>query len=291
VLSRASGLAPVAVAGGAHRGGRFELAVASAQVKSALLLAALTAQGSVTVREPVLSRDHTERLLRAMGAHVAAGPEGVAVEPGPINNIAIRVPGDPSSAAFWCAAAALSDARSVTIRHMLFNPARTGFFRLLEAMGCQVSWDQEGIVPEPYGAVTVRGGALSPFKLDAEDIPAMVDEVPLAALLATQAGGISEIRGAHELRIKECDRIRVTTEILGAMGASIQEVSDGWIIAGPTALKGAVANAHGDHRMAMLAAIAASIATGPSAISDGDSVAISYPQFFDTYAGLARLAG
>lgn len=291
VMSRAGQLAPLAVVGGPHSGGCFDLAIASAQVKSALLLAGLTAQDEVAVKEPAPSRDHTERLLAAMGAAVTTSVQGVAVSPGPIDNIAVRVPGDPSSAAFWCAAAALAAGRTVSVKNMLFNPARTGFFRLLETMGCQVVWHQSGTRPEPFGGVTVRGGGLTPFALTAADIPAMVDEVPLAALLATQADGVSVIQGAAELRVKECDRIRVTAEILTALGAAIEETPDGWIIQGPTPLSGAALDAHEDHRMAMLATVASTIASGSCRLSGAETVAVSYPGFFQQYRDLMRTAG
>lgn len=290
ICSRRGGLAPLAVQGGAHRGGQFALPVASAQVKSALLLAGLSADGVVTVREPILSRDHTERMIAAMGGTVAVGPEGVSVTPSALTNIEVEVPGDPSSAAFWCAIAALAPERAVTVRNMLFNPTRTGFFRVLENMGCPVSQETAGTIPEPFGAVTVASGRLSALRLDASDIPAMVDEVPLAALLATQAEGTTVITGAQELRVKESDRIHVTAEILQTMGAQIVEQADGWIIQGPTELHGGAVDARGDHRMAMLAAVAATAARGPVYLSGDDSVAISYPGFFSQYETLARTA-
>lgn len=287
VQSRRGGLAPLVVYGGAHAGGSVTLPVASAQVKSAVLLAGLSASGPVTVREPVPSRDHTERLLSAMGARLVYQADGaVTVEPGTLAGLSFPIAGDPSSAAFWAALAALQEGRRVVLPGVLFNPTRTGFFRVLEHMGAGVEWDIAGRVPEPWGSISVKGAPLQAIQVEADAVPAMVDEIPLVALLATKAHGISHIRGAAELRVKESDRIRVTTLILRQMGAHIEEQQDGWIIEGPTRLTGATVDACGDHRMAMLAAVAASIAEGPVDLSGEESVAISYPTFFADYHAL-----
>lgn len=287
ILARSQGRAPLAIQGGDHSGGQFALPVASAQVKSALLLSGITANEPVTVREPALSRDHTERLLTAMGARVTADSKtGVTVEPGPIHGLTLKVPGDPSAAAFWGALAALDPSRRVNIPSMLFNATRTGFFRMMERMGVGITWAQKGETPEPWGSVQVFGQTLSPVTLTKDDVPSMVDEVPLLALLATQASGTSVIRGARELRVKESDRIVVTATILRSMGARVDVHEDGWTIYGPTRLHGASLDAAGDHRMAMLAAVAATIAEGHTILQGGQSVAISYPEFFSQYQAL-----
>ena len=290
IVSRRGGYAPLAIQGGRHRGGRFALPVASAQVKSALLLAGLTADDPVEVEEPVKSRDHTEHLLQAMGGRIRIDGQRVRLEPGRLHGLSFTVPGDPSSAAFWAALAALSSDRKVTIPSILFNSTRTGFLGLLARAGAEVTWHQEGTDPEPWGWVSVAGRMLTPVALQASDVPAMVDEVPLVALIATQARGTSVIQGAGELRLKESDRIRVTADILSAMGADIQEREDGWVIEGPTQLSGADIDAKGDHRMAMLAAIAATVADGVTRIHGEESVAISYPDFFAQYRRLQRIA-
>ncbi len=290
VLTRAGGLPPLAIQGGPHGGGRVTLAVSSAQVKSALLLAGLTAEEAVTVAEPLPSRDHSERLLQAMGARLHGKAPLVTIDPGKLAGIALTIPGDPSSAAFWCALSAILPGRRIIIPSLLFNPTRVGFFRALERMGAQLDWHDEGSLPEAWGSLTVAGASLGPIRLKASDIPAMVDEVPLLALLATQALGTSVIEGAQELRVKECDRISVTTQILRAMGAEVEERSDGWVVNGPVKLRGAQVDAQGDHRMAMLAAVAATVAEGSTYLQGEDSVAVSYPRFFRQYEALARIA-
>jgi 3-phosphoshikimate 1-carboxyvinyltransferase len=289
IWTKSDGRAPIAVLGGGHHGGRVALQVASAQVKSALLLAGVTAEEAVSVVEPQATRDHTERLIAAMGGSVAVQGRTITVMPSDLRGLSFQVPGDPSSAAFWFALAALQTGRRVAVRSLLFNPTRVGFLRVLEAMECRVEWSETGRVPEPYGAVAVSGLPRRPVAVSAEEVPSMVDEVPLVALLATQAPGRSVISGAEELRVKESDRIHVTATILEAMGAQIEERSDGWVIEGPTPLKGADVDAAGDHRMAMLTAIAATIAEGPTRIRGEESVAISYPAFFEGYQRIARI--
>ncbi|PSR20386.1 MAG: 3-phosphoshikimate 1-carboxyvinyltransferase [Sulfobacillus acidophilus] len=286
VLSRGGGYAPLALRGGRHRGGQFVLPVASAQVKSALLLAGLSADEAVSVQEPTRSRDHTERMLKVMGASVNVAGLRTTVQPGRLNAIGFDVPGDPSAAAFWCALAAVAPDRVVTVPNLLFNPTRTGFFRVLQRMGSRLKWEEAGQVPEPWGTLTVSGMVQQAIVVEAAEIPAMVDEVPLLALLATQCEGTSVIGGAGELRVKESDRIRVTTEILRTMGAKIEEQPDGWVIEGPTPLHGAAVDGRGDHRMAMLAAVAATVARGHTQLTGEDSVRISYPRFFEQYWAL-----
>jgi 3-phosphoshikimate 1-carboxyvinyltransferase len=286
VLSRQSGLAPLAIAGGQHRGGTFTLPVASAQVKSSLLLAGLTAEEPVRVIEPALSRDHTERLIGAMGGRIERQGLSVTLTPGRLDAMAFRVPGDPSSGAFWAALAAISENRQIVVESMLFNPTRTGFYRLLAQMGAHVQWETVSDMPEPWGHVTVRGKVHHAVTVEGEDIPQMIDEVPLVALLATQCAGPTIVRGAEELRVKESDRIRVTGEILRAMGAQVEELPDGWIVEGPTRLHGAEVDAQGDHRMAMLAAVAATIADGVVRLRGEDAVSISYPEFFGQYGAM-----
>ncbi len=286
VFSRSGGLAPVAIQGGPHRGGEVTLAIASAQVKSALLLAGLSAQEPVTVTEPVLSRDHTDRLLRAMGARVESAGLSVRVYPGALQPAIVDVPGDPSSAAFWAALAALLPGSAITVPSVLLNPTRAGFFDVLERMGVSVRRAVRAAEPELVGDLSIRGSPIAPVSVEEADIPKMIDEVPLVALLATQAPGTSTIRGAKELRVKESDRIHVTANILTAMGARVQELEDGWIIDGPTPLCGARLHAQGDHRMAMLAAVAAAAAQGDSELEGAQVVQISYPQFFAQYQAL-----
>jgi 3-phosphoshikimate 1-carboxyvinyltransferase len=286
IWSRRGGYAPLAIRGGRHGGGQFVLPVASAQVKSSLLLAGLSADEKVCVEEPAQSRDHTERMLKAMGGTIEVQGMRSTVQPSELKAINFKVAGDPSAAAFWCALAALAPDRRMTVPNLLFNPTRTGFFYALQRMGSILKWREIGQVPEPWGSLTVSGMVRQSIVVQAQEIPAMVDEVPLLALLATQCEGTTVIGGAGELRVKESDRITVTAEILQAMGAHVEERPDGWLIEGPTPLHGARVDARGDHRMAMLAAIAATVAQGPVQLIGEDSVRISYPRFFEQYWSL-----
>ena len=292
VWTRRGGLAPVAVRGRPLTGGTVALAVASAQVKSALLLAALSARGPVTVEEPMSTRDHTERMLTAMGARidsvVAGRARRITIEPHPeaLRMVDVRVPGDPSSAAFWATLAALRPEGKVVLEGVSLNPERLGFYHLLASMGAGVGYLERGLDPEPWGDITVQGRALTAVSVEADQVPAMIDELPLVALLSTQADGESVVRGAEELRVKESDRIRATVEGLSRMGAAILETDDGFRIQGPCRLRGAVVDAHGDHRIAMMLAIASTVAESGTELLGEASVAISYPEFF---AALSRV--
>lgn len=289
IQSRDGGFAPLVIRGGQHGGGVYEMPVASAQVKSALLLAGLTAQDATTVVEPVATRDHTEKLIAAMGGQILRSADKSTVYPSALHGIDFRVPGDPSSAAFWATLAALHPGSRMVLPNTLFNPTRVGFFHALQRMGAKVGWSPTGTVPEQYGTIVVEAGPLQGVTIAADEVPAMVDELPLLALLATQANGRTVIAGAQELRVKESDRIAVTTTILQAMGAPVEEQPDGWVIDGPVALSGARIDAVGDHRMAMLTAIAATVAyTGDTQLVGEDSVTISYPDFFSTYFEVVR---
>jgi 3-phosphoshikimate 1-carboxyvinyltransferase len=266
------------------------LAVASAQVKSALLLAGLSASGPTTVVEPLATRDHTERLLRAMGTDVATTADGVVIRPShqPLRPIDLSVPGDFSSSAFWMAAAALRPGWSVTIREVGLNPSRTAFLRLVQSMGAEilVSVDESGI--EPLGSVTVTGRPLRAITIGAAHVAAAIDEIPALLTVATQAEGTTVIEGAAELRVKESDRLATMSEGLRRMGAIVDERADGVSIHGQASLHGATVESHGDHRIAMALAVAGLVTSGPTTIEDADCVAVSYPDFF---ADLQELTG
>lgn len=286
VLARGAGFAPLVVRGGPHPGGRVRMTVASAQVKSALLLAGLSAGGPVAVVQDVPTRDHTERLLAAMGAVIRQrGPE-IVVEPGPVRPLVLDVPGDPSSGAPWAALAALLPGSRLTLAGVSLNPGRIGFYQALKRMGADVRFRETQTTPEPVGDIEVRPGVLTATSIAAEEVPGLIDELPLVALVATRARGTTVIAGAAELRVKESDRIRATAEGLAAMGAAIEEKPDGFVIEGPAALRGAAVDAFGDHRIAMMLAVAAAVAEGPIVLHGAESVAISYPAFFEQYARL-----
>ena len=276
------GRAPLTVTGARLQGRRHVLAVASAQVKSALLLAGLSASGPTTVVEPMPTRDHTERLLRAMGTDVAATVDGVVIRPShqPLRPIDLLVPGDFSSAAFWMAAAALRPGWSVTIRGVGLNPSRTAFLRLLQSMGTEIRVDADESGIEPAGSVTVTGRPLRAITIGAADVAAAIDEIPALLSVATQAAGTTVIEGAAELRVKESDRLATMAEGLHRMGAVIDERADGVSIQGGASLHSATVESQGDHRIAMALAVAGLVASGPTTIEDADCVAVSYPDFF-----------
>ena len=271
-------------------GGTVTLAVASAQLKSALLLAGVCGAAPVTVVEPAPSRDHTERMLRMCGVTVTVDGLRVAVEPGELRPFGMRVPGDLSSAAFLLALAAAREGWEVRCPQVTLNPGRTGILEVLRAMGAEVTVEEGEAAGgvEPVGLVSVRGAALRGVELGGNLIPRCIDELPVLAVLATQAEGTTVIQDAAELRVKESDRIASLAGGLGAMGAVVEETPDGIVIEGPTALRGARLSAGLDHRLAMAWAVAGCLAEGPTVIDGADAVAVSYPSFF---ADLARLTG
>ena len=276
------GRAPVFVMGTSLQGRRHALPIVSAQVKSALLLAGLSASGPTTVVEPAPTRDHTERLLRAMGTDVDATADGVVIRPShqPLRPVELAIPGDFSSAAFWMAAAALRPGWSVIVGDVGLNPTRTAFLTLLRSMGADVKVEGASGDIEPRGMVTVTGQHLAAIALGAAEVAAGIDEIPALLVLATQAEGVTTIDGAGELRVKESDRIAAMADGLRRMGAIVEERSAGVSVKGPSALHGATVDSHGDHRVAMALAVAALVASGPTTIEDADCVAVSYPNFF-----------
>ena len=262
--------------------------VPSAQVKSAILLAALAATGTTTVRESVPTRDHTERMLRARGVPVrstADGAGGAIVElDGPVQ-VAPKsgaIPGDPSAAAFWLVAAAIHPDSELNLRAVGVNPTRRAVIDALRGMGASIEerGEPDDGVGEPIADLRVASSGLRAIELTPAETASAIDEVPVLCLAATQARGRSVIRGAGELRHKESDRIAGIVEGLGALGARISVDGDDIVIDGPVALRGAAVDSLGDHRLAMTFAIAGLIARGPTTIDGGDSVSISYPTFF-----------
>jgi 3-phosphoshikimate 1-carboxyvinyltransferase len=282
------GHAPLIVTGARLQGRHHVLPGASAQVKSAILLAGLKASGPTTVVEPLGTRDHTERLLTAMGAEILTSGTTVELRPShrPLSAIDLIVPGDFSSAAFWFAAAAIRPGWSVTVRGVGLNPTRTAFLGILQRMGAEVSIDAATHDIEPMGSVTVTGQPLAGIELSAEDVAAAIDEIPALLVAATQANGPTHIIGASELRVKESDRISAMAEGLRRLGVSLEEQPDGISIYGPAALRGATVDSKGDHRIAMALAIAGLVASGPTTIEDAGAAAVSYPEFFNQLRGI-----
>lgn len=283
--------APIAVRGATLRGGEYRLPVASAQVKSALLLAALSGEGPLALTGRIDSRDHTERMLTAMGIDLQSRPEQITLHP-PVHPVfpyplSLRVPGDPSSAAFWWVAAAIHPDAEITTYGVCLNPSRTGALDVLRAMGADISVANERTEgAEPVGDVTVRSSALRGTTIGGAIIPRLIDEIPVLALAAACATGDTLIRDAQELRAKETDRIATVAEGLNAMGAEVEPTGDGMSIAGAggPALRGAALATHGDHRLAMAWAVAALVAAGTTTIDDPDCASVSYPGFWDVLA-------
>ena len=274
--------APIVVHGGGLRAARYDLPLASAQVKSALLLAALGAEGETVVGGELGGRDHTERLLRHFGVDLKLNG-ALRLRGGQTLRAAdLRVPGDPSSAAFWLAAATIVRGGSVQLHDIGINPTRMGFVRVLNRMGARITVTRSHSECEPIGGLFAEHAALQATTIGADEVPALIDELPLIAVLATYAHGVTEVRGARELRVKESDRIEAIATNLQAMGAHVEVLDDGFRIAGPQLLHGAEIDSFGDHRIAMACAIAALGAASPTTIRDAGCVAISYPDFFAT---------
>jgi len=283
--------APLAVHGQALHGATIRTPVASAQVKSAILLAALSASGPTTVIEPVQSRDHSERMLRAFGADLSIGGPGnteVAVRPGPaLKGQTVIVPGDISSAAFWLVAGAITPGAELIVENVGLNPSRTGILEVLEQMGAPITvLNARDVAGEPVGDLQVSHGPLQPFEIGAEIMPRLVDEIPVLAVAACCASGVSRITGAEELRVKETDRLAVMARQLRAMGARVEEFDDGMSIEGPVQLHGAAVDSETDHRVAMSLAVASLVATGTTTLARHEAAAVSYPGFWDDLARL-----
>ncbi len=260
----------------------YKTPVASAQIKSCVLLAGLRARGTTTVSEPARSRDHTERMLTAAGVPVQQGLRGISVTGGTQpNGFEMTVPGDISSAAFFMVAAALLPESEVVIREVGANPLRTGILEVFADAGVPFALDNERQeLGEPVKDVRVTTAeALRSFRIEGDIVPRLIDEIPILAVLATQCEGTTEIHDAKELRVKESDRIELIANGLRSMGADIETFEDGMAIKGPTKLQGATIEAHGDHRIAMSFAVAGLIAKGKTVIEGAETINTSFPNF------------
>ncbi len=289
-------LPPLALQGRPLEGRCHRPSVSSAQVKSALLLAGLTAEGETRVIQPEASRDHTERMLRFMGAEVnLRGPADVAVVglKAPLEPLRMSVPGDISSAAFVMAGALLVPGSRITLRGVGLNPGRTGILEVLREAGARLEVrlreDQAG---ELAGDVTVEHSDLSGFQIGPGQVPSLIDEIPVLALLAAQSRGRTEIRGAEELRVKESDRLAEVARGLSALGAQVRELPDGLIIQGVSRFQNPEAlTAGGDHRLALTWALASLVVPGPMEVYGAGVGAVSYPSFFSDMEALAGVTG
>jgi len=289
VLGREGGLRPpLALQGGNLRGIDYTLPVASAQVKSALLLAGLYADGPTTLREPGPARDHTERMLIAMEGRLQIADGRLRIDPGEqLQALDVTMPGDFSSAAFLIVAATLVSGSEITIEGVGVNHTRTGLLDVLWAMGADVTLhDERTVSGEPVADLTARASELCGVKVSGALVVRAIDEFPILAVAATQAQGETVVRDAAELRMKETDRVTTTVQELHRLGAEIAPRPDGFLVHGPTPLRGAAVHSHGDHRLAMALAVAGLVASGETLVQDVGCIADSFPGFEATLAHL-----
>jgi 3-phosphoshikimate 1-carboxyvinyltransferase len=283
-------LPPLSIKGGNLKGIRYQSPVASAQVKSAILLAGMYAGGDTIVEEPHRSRDHTERILSSMGAQLKVDGMTISLVNGhELSPFEMTIPGDFSSAAFFMIAAAIMDGSELFIKNVGVNPTRRGLLKIMQRMGADIQLANEREVSgEPVANLLCRfREGLKAIDIGTEDIPSMIDEFPIVTVLATQAEGTTTIRGAEELRVKESDRIAAMATELKKMGVEVEEYPDGLSIEGNVKLRGAALESHGDHRVAMALSIASLIAEGDTAISGVSAVDISFPGFFSLLRSLS----
>ena len=282
--------APLSIIGSDLNPISYTLPVASAQVKSALLLAGLYTTGETVVREPAPTRDHTERMLRAMGKGVESSDGHITISGGgKLSSFDLEVPGDISSAAFFLVAGLICPDSQVTIQGVGINPTRTGILDVLKAMGGDISVTNERTEgAEPVADLLVESSELRGIDIHGEMIPRVIDELPVLAVAATQAKGKTVVRNAKELRVKETDRIRATVEELSKLGAKIREHDDGFSVEGPTELRGAKCHSHGDHRIAMALVVAGLIADNETSIEDTDCIDVSFPGFYQVVKKVCR---
>jgi 3-phosphoshikimate 1-carboxyvinyltransferase len=273
---------PLSIQGGEVKGIRYELPVASAQVKSSLLFAGLQASGETILIEPAKTRDHTERMIRQFGGEVVSEGREVRLQGGQkLKAAKVHVPGDISSAAFFLSAGAIIPGSEIVLRNVGLNPTRTGIIEVLQNMGADMT-----IIPynngsaEPAGDITIRFSQLKGTVIEGDIIPRLIDEIPIIALLATQAEGQTVIKDAEELKVKETNRIDTVVNELKKLGADIEATADGMVINGKTPLKGGYVSSHGDHRIGMMLAIGAAICRGEVSLSGAEAISVSYPAFF-----------
>ena len=276
--------APLSVRGNKLNPLHYTLPVASAQVKTALLLAGLYITGGTIIKEPLPTRDHTEKMLEIMQADLKISPSEIKVMGGKeLRGTDIFIPGDISSAAYFIAAASILKDSQITIRQVGVNPTRTGIIEILKKMGTKIETLNYQIKSnEPQADLKIEYSKLKGVEIKKENVPFLIDELPLIAVVATQAQGKTVVSGARELRVKETDRIKAMVSELKKMGADIKEKEDGFIVNGPTGLQGAVCESYNDHRIAMSLAVAALLAEGKTIIKNSECIDISFPGFGKT---------
>ena len=282
-------LAPLTFRGGSLHGIEYRMPVASAQVKSALLLAGLFADGETTLEQPAVSRDHTELMFRSMGVEVIEDGLTVRVRPGRLSAMDVTVPADISSAAYWLVAGVCHPDAEVRVRNVGVNPTRTGILDALAMMGADVSVENERTEGgELVADLVARSSSLRATEIGGDLIPRLVDEVPVLALAACFAEGTTVIRDASELRIKESDRLMASRVELSRFGAQVEELDDGLRIAGGRAMHGAAHRTYSDHRIAMTMGIAGLVASGETTIQSAQTASVSYPSFWDDLDSLGE---
>lgn len=274
---------PISIRGGELTGIDYQLPVASAQVKSSILFAGLQANGTTTIHEPAKTRDHTERMIRQFGGEVESNGLSVSIKGGQeLTGTNFHVPGDISSAAFFLAAGAIVPNSEILLKNVGLNPTRTGIIDVLIEMGADMTILQKNPDDaEPTGDIIIKTSELKGTVIEGDIIPRLIDEIPIIALIATQANGKTVIKDAHELKVKETNRIDTVVGELTKLGASIEATEDGMIIHGKTSLNSGEVNSHGDHRIGMMLAVAALISQGEVNLEGAEAIAVSYPKFFD----------
>jgi 3-phosphoshikimate 1-carboxyvinyltransferase len=277
-------LAPLSIKGSLLQPVRYTLPVASAQVKSALLLAGLYAAGETIIKEPLPTRDHTERMLSIMQADIMISHQEIIIIGGKyLKGTDLFIPGDISSAAYFIAAASILKDSKIVISQVGVNPTRTGIIKILKSMGAKINiLNYQLKSNEPQADLEIEYSELKGISIMPEEVPFLIDELPLIALVATQAQGKTIVSGAKELRVKETDRLKAIVSELKKMGANIKEKEDGFIVVGPSKLQGAACESYHDHRIAMSLAIAGLLAEGKTVIKNSECIDISFPGFENT---------
>jgi 3-phosphoshikimate 1-carboxyvinyltransferase len=280
MINSSKGHAPLEVKGNLLHGITYEMPVASAQVKSAILLAGLFADGPTTIYQPSLSRDHTERMLLSMNAAINIEDKRIEIQPSKLEPLSIHIPADFSSASFPMVAASLLPGSRITLEGLGVNSTRTGLLDVLSSMGSNITVNNRHMVGnEPVADLVIQSARLHGVNIKSAMVPRMIDEFPILAVAATQATGATRITDAQELRVKETDRISTVVEELSKLGAQIKATEDGFLVQGPTPLEGTTVSSHGDHRLAMALCVAGMIAKGRTQIDDIDCVNDSFPGF------------
>jgi 3-phosphoshikimate 1-carboxyvinyltransferase len=273
---------PLEIHGGSLHGIDYQMPVVSAQIKSCILIAGLGAEGETVVQERLSTRDHTERMLGAMGARIETQSDAIRLQPGTLRAQDVDVPGDISAASFWLVAGALHPDAEILVRSVGLNPSRTGMLDALAEMGADLTYeDRRSAGGEEVADIRVRSSELRGVAVSGAMVPRMIDELQLLALAGACATGTTEIREAAELRSKESDRVSTIVEALRAFGVEVEELPDGLRVQGGGPLQGAAVSSNGDHRLAMVLAVAGLIAQGSTVIQGAEAVGFSYPDFWD----------